>query len=98
MTSSSNTLLLQSISTQHLVERQMAAPSFCLHSTALIFQMNGLGGLSTTSLSDMSHTGYLIGELLSGEGELVGKNIEFIEIALKILPLKWYIKRQKSKP
>lgn len=46
----------------------------------------------------MSHTGYLIGELLSGEGELVGKNIEFIEIALKILPLKWYIKRQKSKP
>lgn len=68
----------------------MTAPAICLHSTALILQMKGLGGLSTTSLSSelMSHMVYLIGELPSAKGELVGKSIVFIEITLIILPLK----------
>ncbi len=66
----------------------MTAPAICLHSTALILQMKGLGGWSTTSLSYVSHTIYLLGELLTGKLELVGKNILFIEITLKTLPVK----------
>lgn len=66
----------------------MTAPAICLHSTALILQIKGLGGLSTTSLSDVSHTVYLIGERLTGRLELEAKNILFIEITLKIVPLK----------
>lgn len=46
-----------------------AAPIIGLHGTALILQIKGSGGPSTTSLNDMSHADYLIEELLSYKGE-----------------------------
>lgn len=47
--------------------------------------MRGLRGLNIISLSDVSKSVYLIGELSSGKG-WVGENMLFIEITLIILP------------